>query len=153
MVICSISYQNVKLLVQSHWDNFFQDRRGAKPKQPLLALNWSNTPIYRKSIVRKRIFPESNIFYTIRFKIKCWKTLQKAMVRKWTASKLFKKNVVYINKFRKQPLLHYSKNIPFVCSTSTKITVTLHVIKKMMVRSSKFVLWKFHQSPWMSSFF
>ena len=76
-VNCSNSYQNVKLLVHSRWDKYFQDRRGAKPKGTPVALNWAQYPDV----------PYLTYFCTVQFKI----------VRKWRASKLFLKNHLVSN--------------------------------------------------------
>ena len=107
----------------SHWDKHFRDKKGAKPKRPPFALNWAQFPNYTINLWwEKWIFPKSNIFYTIWFKIWSSKNFTK---EPWSENEqqvsYFLKNVVYINKFREQPLLRYSKNIQFVYSTSTII--------------------------------
>lgn len=43
---------------------------------------------------------------------------------------IVKKIVMYTNKFQKQPLLRYRKNIQFFCSTCSIILMRLHVMNK-----------------------
>ena len=87
-VNCSNFYQNVKLLVQSRWDKYFQDRRGAKPKGTPVALNWAQYPnVPYVYIEKKKFFQYLTYFCTVQFKI----------VRKWRASKLFLKNHLVSN--------------------------------------------------------
>lgn len=41
---CSNSYQNLKVIVQPHWEKYFQVIRGGKPTPALFALNWAQYP-------------------------------------------------------------------------------------------------------------
>ena len=41
---CSNSYQNLKVIVQPHWEKYFQVIRGGKPTPALFALNCAQYP-------------------------------------------------------------------------------------------------------------
>ena len=72
-------------------------------------------------------------WYFIRFdsKLNAEKTLQENHDPKMKSKQVIvKKIVMYTNKFQKQPLLHYRKNIQFFCSKSSIILMRLHVMNK-----------------------
>ena len=84
-----------------------------------------------------KIFHIFKCFIPLDSKFHAEETLQKHCGPINSKQDFFKKNIMYIKKFRKQPFLRYSKNIRFFCSTCTIIIMKWRVIKKYQVVSFK----------------